>query len=246
MLNMFDFMAPPGALGLDAMARQFGLSQAQAQRAMEALMPAFALGLQRAATDPQAFTNLMNLFGAVQPPSSSQGGGRAAASGDAALGQLFGSPELTRRIAEQAAHWSGVGAQVLQQMMPIFAAALVGALSKYSEIMRAEAARAQPSPAGAPQGGPEAPSPSDPFAVWAQMMRAMASGTAASAGEDAERAPEPPRETDTVKAAAQPSSEALTEAWARAMEQGREAQASYLASLQNIFDQFWGAPAGRR
>jgi hypothetical protein len=253
MLNIFDFMgAPPG--GLDAMARQFGLSQAQAQRAMEALMPAFALGFQRAAADPQAFTNLMNMFAAGQPTSSNEGApqGQAQLQGDAALGQLFGSPELTRRVAEQAAHWSGIGAQVLQQMMPIFAAALVSALSKYSEIMRAEAARtsrdstakAYALGAETSKTGAETPTPADPFAAWSEIMRTMAAACAARPAEAEEPAPEPP--PDAGKPAPESSPEALGEAWSKAIEQGREAQAKYLTSLQNMFDQFWGAPPGRR
>jgi len=36
------------------------------------------------------------------------------------------------------------------------------------------------------------------------------------------------------------------DAWAQAMASGRDAQAQYLASLQNIFDQFWGAGPDRR
>ena len=119
MLNFFDLLgAAQGGTGLDALARQFGLSQDQAQRAFAALMPAFALGLQRNAATPNAFSNLMQMMGSGMPA-------EAQAQGKEALGQLFGPPELTRQVAEQASHWSGVSAQVLQQMMPIFAAALV-------------------------------------------------------------------------------------------------------------------------
>ena len=49
---------------MDAAARQFGLSQAEAQRAFAALMPAFALGMQRNAADPAGFANLMRMMSA--------------------------------------------------------------------------------------------------------------------------------------------------------------------------------------
>ena len=65
MFTIFDLMRP-GA-GMDAMARQFGLTQDQAQRATEALLPAFMLGLQRSAGNPNAFANLM---GAAAPSTS--------------------------------------------------------------------------------------------------------------------------------------------------------------------------------
>ena len=138
MFTIFDLMRP-GA-GMDAMARQFGLTQDQAQRATEALLPAFMLGLQRSAGNPNAFANLM---GAMTPGAAAPSTSQPQAAGSQALGQLFGPPELTRQIAEQAAHWSGVSAQVMQQMMPIVAGAVIGGLSKFSEVMRDQAASPQ-------------------------------------------------------------------------------------------------------
>jgi hypothetical protein len=70
------------------------------------------------------------------------------------------------------------------------------------------------------------------------MLRTMSG----QAGREPE--PEPPPEAKPK--APQPSSGAMQAAWSQALESGREAQAQYLASLQNIFDQFWGAGPGRR
>ena len=144
MFTIFDLMRP-GA-GMDAMARQFGLTQDQAQRATEALLPAFMLGLQRSAGNPNAFANLM---GAAAPSTS-----QPQAAGSQALGQLFGPPDLTRQIAEQAAHWSGVSAQVMQQMMPIVAGAgagsgATGAWPVMVRIMSAQASTGLEPPGGA-------------------------------------------------------------------------------------------------
>jgi hypothetical protein len=256
-LNIFDLMGTgQSGAGMDAVARQFGLSQEQAQRAFAALMPAFMLGLQRNAVTPNAFANLMSMMG-PGPFTGSQ----AQSQGNEALGRLFGPPELTRQIAEQAAHWSGVSAQVLQQMMPILAAAVVGSLSNFSEAMRAHAA------AGA--ATPDSGAAAAPYAAWAEMMRSFFNaaspapqpspakpdaGEAANPWADMLRMmggqpsgptePEPPPEPKPE--ALQPSSEAMQAAWSQALESGREAQAHYLASLQNIFDQFWGAGPGRR
>jgi hypothetical protein len=188
-------------------------------------------------------------------------GPQAQSQGNEALGRLFGPPELTRQIAEQAAHWSGVSAQVLQQMMPILAAAVVGSLSNFSEAMRAHAAAGAPAPASGAAAAPYAawaemmrsffnagsPAPppaqppaagNDPTNPWADMLRTMSG----QAGREPE--PEPPPEAKPE--VPQPSSEAMQAAWSQALESGREAQAQYLASLQNIFDQFWGAGPGRR
>jgi hypothetical protein len=243
-LNIFDLMgAAQGGTGLDAMARQFGLTQDQAQRAFTALMPAFALGLQRNASTPDAFANLMGMAGFGQPTEP-----KAQEKAKEALGQLFGPPELTRQIAEQAAHWSGVSAQVLQQMMPIFAAALVASLSKFSEVMRAQAGSA---PAASPS-----PAAAQPYAAWAEMMRALMGGGAspapqpspAASSDDpaAKAAAEPKTQPAAETAPPPPSAEDLQAIWSQAMASGQEAQAQYLATLQNIFDQFWGAGPGRR
>jgi hypothetical protein len=242
--TIFDLMRP-GA-GMDAMARQFGLTQDQAQRATEALLPAFMLGLQRSAGNPNAFADLM---GAMTP-----GASQPQAAGSQALGQLFGPPELTRQIAEQAAHWSGVSAQVMQQMMPIVAGAVIGGLSKFSEVMRDQAA----SP------------PSTPYAAWADMMRTMLGGSGAAAPTPQAEPAAPPGGPSPVDAWAdmirtmtgqapvapepapaaappqpKPEGETLQAAWSDALNTGRKAQEQYLATLQNIFDQFWGAPPGR-
>lgn len=254
MFTIFDLMRP-GA-GMDAMARQFGLTQDQAQRATEALLPAFMLGLQRSAGNPNAFANLM---GAMTPGAAAPSTSQPQAAGSQALGQLFGPPELTRQIAEQAAHWSGVSAQVMQQMMPIVAGAVIGGLSKFSEVMRDQAA----SPAS-PAGNAAA----TPYAAWADMMRTMLGGGSAAAPTPQVEPAAPPGGSSPVDAWAdmirtmtgqapvapepapapappQPEGERLQAAWSDALNTGRKAQEQYLATLQNIFDQFWGAPPGR-
>lgn len=278
MFNIFDMMrGAPGGAGLDAIARQFGLPHEQAQRAFAALMPAFALGLQRNAADPAGFANLMKLM------APAQGAGmwdafspQAKDQGAKALGQVFGPPELTRQVAEQAAHWSGVSAQVVQQMMPLVAAALVGSLSQFSDAMRAQAAQAgapaasaRPNDAagqayaawaammrsimgaGSPQPAPEPPKPQpEPGAglnPWADMVRAM-TGQAAVPAEP----PKPPKPPEARSApperdpAPAAAGEDLGAAWSDAVQRGREAQEQYLATLQGIFDKFVGAAPDRR
>ena len=256
MFTIFDLMRP-GA-GMDAMARQFGLTQDQAQRATEALLPAFMLGLQRSAGNPNAFANLM---GAMTPGAAAPSTSQPQAAGSQALGQLFGPPELTRQIAEQAAHWSGVSAQVMQQMMPIVAGAVIGGLSKFSEVMRDQAASPQAAAGNAA---------ATPYAAWAEMMRTMLGGSSAAVPTPQAEPAAPPGGSSPVDAWAdmirtmtgqapvapepapapappqpKPEGERLQAAWSDALDTGRKAQEQYLATLQNIFDQFWGAPPGR-
>ena len=51
MQPLYEMLAQNGQ-AVELMARQFNLSQQQAQLAMEALMPAFSQGLKRNASDP--------------------------------------------------------------------------------------------------------------------------------------------------------------------------------------------------
>ena len=132
MASLFDMLAQNGG-GMDALARQFGLSQQQAQAAVEALMPAFSQGLKRNTADPYGLGAFMTAMASGQharyfenPAAAfSQAG---VEEGNGILGHLFGSKDLSRAVAAQAAQASGVNQAVLQQMLPSIASMLMGGL----------------------------------------------------------------------------------------------------------------------
>ena len=138
MLNLFDMLAnAQNGNGVEALARQFGLSQQQAQAAVQALLPAFSQGLKRNTSDPYgvgAFLSALSTgqharyFDDAADASSPQG----MAVGNDVLGQLFGSKDLSRAVAAQAAQATGLGQQLLQQMLPAIAAMIMGGLFKQS------------------------------------------------------------------------------------------------------------------
>ncbi|MDI7864817.1 DUF937 domain-containing protein [Rhizobiaceae bacterium n13] len=136
MLPLFDMMmrAQNGA-GIDAMAKQFNLAQDQVTKAMAALMPAFSSGLKRNSANPYDFTALMQAvssgnyakyFEDMSKAFTPQG----MADGNTMLGQIFGSKEVSRGIAAQAAQMTGIGQEILKQMMPVMANTLMGGLFK--------------------------------------------------------------------------------------------------------------------
>ena len=115
MPTLFDMMAnAQNGQGMEMLARQFGLSQQQAQQAVEALMPAFSQGLKRNASDPYGIGSFMTAlasgqhakyFEDAQNAFSPQG----VAEGNGILGHLFGSkdcraplPNRRRRRPESA------------------------------------------------------------------------------------------------------------------------------------------------
>ena len=63
MMNLFDIMQQAqNGQAMQNIARQYGLSQQQTQAAIEALLPAFSMGLQRQTQDPYAFGSLAQMM----------------------------------------------------------------------------------------------------------------------------------------------------------------------------------------
>lgn len=138
MLPLFDMLnnAQNGD-AIAALARQFNLSQQQAQAAVEALLPAFSQGLKRNVADPYGFGAFLTAMASGQHGKYFEDAANAFSpqgiqQGNDILGQLFGSKELSRAVAGQAAQATGIAQQVLQQMLPAIAAMIMGGLFKQS------------------------------------------------------------------------------------------------------------------
>ena len=132
MLNQMQQAQGQSSLA-EQMAGQFGVQQEQAQKAIEALMPAFAQGFRRNVNSPQGFAELMQALATgnhtryMQNPMeafSSNG----MADGNAILGHLFGNKEVSRAVAKQAEAASGLSQTILKQMLPALAPILMGGL----------------------------------------------------------------------------------------------------------------------
>ncbi|GJD45810.1 hypothetical protein AFCDBAGC_3687 [Methylobacterium cerastii] len=218
MFNPLDMLQAQNGAGMQNVAQQFGLTPEQTRRAMEALMPAFALGLQRSAMpDP---TGLSQMFG--------MGGARPAASpAESMLGQMFGSPALTQAILQQASSASGVGSQVLRQMLPMMAGAVVASIVHMLLNQQAPEAKAAPAPA---------PSP---FAVapgWAEMMKAFVPAQEATKPQPARPQPAKPQ---AARAAPKPEADATPGMFEQMLKTGAEVQEQNVRAMQGLFEAFW-------
>ncbi|MGH6858673.1 MAG: DUF937 domain-containing protein [Phyllobacterium sp.] len=137
-MNLVDmFLKGQGGQNIEALSRQFNLSQQQTLAAVEALMPAFSQGLQRNTADPMgmgAFVQALasgqhvNYFDNPQAAFNPSG----VADGNNILGHLFGSKDLSRAVADHAAGVTGVTTETLKQMLPVIASMLMGGLYKKS------------------------------------------------------------------------------------------------------------------
>lgn len=148
-------MMMQGANGqmVDQMARQYDLSRDQTIAAMEALMPAFSQGLKRNASDPFGFLQFLDALSGGRHSSyydnpAQAFGPSGLAEGNAILGHLFGSKEVSRAVAAQAAQMTGLSQSILKSMLsslaPIILGGLFGQLSGAAGQRRRDEASPQP------------------------------------------------------------------------------------------------------
>ncbi|MBP1850501.1 DUF937 domain-containing protein [Rhizobium halophytocola] len=136
MLPLFDMMLrAQNGKAMEAMASQFNLAQEQAAQAMAALTPAFSSGLKRSASNPYDYTSLWQTLSSGNYAKYFEDMNKAftpqgMADGNSVLEQLFGSKEVSRAIAAQAAQVTGIGQEIYKQMMPVMAGTLMGGLFK--------------------------------------------------------------------------------------------------------------------
>lgn len=143
-MNFTDILAQAG--GLQAVARDLGVSQDQAAAGAEALLPAILGGMKKQAqAQPSGLDGLGSLLGQL-------GGGGLLdqvlspqrtdpSQGNEVLSQIFGSKDVSRTVADNAAAKSGVDAGVLRKMLPLLAMLVTGFMAK-------QAKGAGPAPAG--------------------------------------------------------------------------------------------------
>lgn len=138
MLSLYDMMMQAqNGNAVETMARQFGLAQEQAAKAVAALMPAFSEGFKRNAANPYdmaAFMKALTTGGHAQyfEDISKTFTPQGLAEGNGILGHLFGNKDVSRAIAAQAAQMTGIGQEIYKQMLPVMASALMGGIFKQS------------------------------------------------------------------------------------------------------------------
>jgi hypothetical protein len=124
-----------GGGATDLLAQRFGISPEQAASAVSALAPALASGIQRNAASEGGLQSLLGALLGGQHQQYVENPGTVdrpdtIADGNAILGHVLGSKEVSRQVAGQASQQTGLGADLLKQMLPVVAAMTMGVLSK--------------------------------------------------------------------------------------------------------------------
>lgn len=132
-MQITDILAQTG--GLQAMARELGVSEKQATNGAAALIPAILGGFKKQAqTQPSGLEGLGGLLGQL-------GGGGLLDNvlapqathvdrGNDVLGQIFGSKDVSRAVAQNAASQSGLDPALLKKMLPMLAMLVTGYMAK--------------------------------------------------------------------------------------------------------------------
>jgi hypothetical protein len=136
--------------GTQSMARELGISEAQARTGVEALLPAILGGFKKQAqSQPAGLDGLLNtvsglrggsLMDEVLAPRPTD-----LNHGNEVLGQIFGSRDVSRTVAQNAAAPSGLDPALLKKMLPMLAMLVAGIVSK-------QGGRAPAAPAGSGLG----------------------------------------------------------------------------------------------
>ena len=132
-MQITDALAQMG--GLQSMARELGISEQEVAKGTEALAPAVLGGFKKQAQAlPSGMAGLGGLLGQLggsglldqvlgpQPTDVSKGNN--------VLGQIFGSKDVSRAVAQDASAKSGVATSVLKKMLPMLAMMVAGYMAK--------------------------------------------------------------------------------------------------------------------
>jgi len=209
------------------------------------------MGLQNQAQSPDMLSQLAGMMAGAQSGQQAfedaNGDGipdHLQQEGNQVLGQLFGSKEMSRAVADQASMMSGVSATVLKSMLPVVASMIMGGLFKSASNQGLGGILGQLAQGMMPgMGGMAAPQTNNPLGgLLSGMMGGGAQGGAQGGlggllggllgsmmGGGQQARPQP--------ASFDPAAMGL-EALTNMFSTGRQVQDQYQNNLQGIFDAF--------
>jgi hypothetical protein len=132
-MQITDILSQMG--GIQSIARELGVSEAEAARGADALAPAVLGGFKKQAkVQPSGVEGLGGILGQL-------GGGSLLDDvlapeptrvdrGNDVLGRIFGSKDVSRTVAQNAASQTGINPDLLKRMLPMVAMLVAGYMAK--------------------------------------------------------------------------------------------------------------------
>jgi len=143
--------------GMTTLGREFGLTQTQTEAAVTALLPAISTGLKQSTATVDGLGNLFGVMGQQQnlqdiyDDPEMAFGPEGVAAGNDALSAIFGSPDVSRAVIDQAQNFSGVSSNILKKMLPVLAGVVLSGLMRSGTSGKATSP-GQPAPSGGSLG----------------------------------------------------------------------------------------------
>jgi hypothetical protein len=144
-MQVMDILGQAG--GLQSVARELGVSESQAASGAAALLPAILGGFKKQAqAQPTGLDGLLGMVGKLggtgllddvlgpQPTNVGRG--------NDILGQVFGSKDVSRAVAQNAAGQTGLDPALLKKMLPMLAMLVSGYMAKQGAASAAPRASA--------------------------------------------------------------------------------------------------------
>ena len=135
-MNMFDILRQAqGGNGIDNLAKQFGLGRDETEKVLRQVLPAMSAGFkQRTQTEDGLASMLGKIQGTdyedvYEDPAMLQRE-ETRERGNQVLGEVFGSKEVSRDVAQRAEFASGIGGTVIKAMLPMIASMILGGMQK--------------------------------------------------------------------------------------------------------------------
>ncbi len=124
-----------GSPALKQLAKGFGLNEGDAENVLTEMVPALSRGMQNNLSRQNGLEDLLGALGrgnhqryVDQPETLADK--EATREGNAILGHLLGSKDVSRRVAKHAAGKTGMDESLLKKMLPVIATMVMGAVSK--------------------------------------------------------------------------------------------------------------------
>lgn len=127
------------------LAARFGITDAQASSAITALLPALVSGMQKNVQQQNGFESLLGALSdghhqRYVEDAQTVYAEETVQEGNGILGHLLGSKDVSRQVAKRASAQTGVGEELLKQMLPVVATMLMGSVSKQTQSGKSVAA----------------------------------------------------------------------------------------------------------
>ncbi|MGH6834634.1 MAG: DUF937 domain-containing protein [Methylocella sp.] len=139
MFNLYEILRnAQGGHALDNLATQFGITAAEADAAVKAVVPALSAALVKQASEPHALGSFLGALGegqhlaAFADPAAAQATATAQKGSDV-LNQVLGSHNAREEIALRASSATGLSQDMLAKMLPVIASMIFGGLTRSME-----------------------------------------------------------------------------------------------------------------